>query len=397
MVESGEPPVALPVPGAKERALLGRLLVSPGHVVQVDTLLEDVWDGEPPPTARKSLQAHVVRLRTSLQPDRPKGSPGTLVVRRGDGYALAVAPEDVDAEAAAARAAVGRAALAEGQAARARDLLREAECLWRGEPFVDWPDASWAQGARRSLTTLRDSVVEARLDADLALGRHREVVAELERLVDSEPLHEGWWTRLMVALYRSDRQADALAAGRRARALLAEELGVDAGPGLRGVELAILDQAEELDGVAHAYPLRPVPLSEAPSGRCPYQGLATYEASNADVFFGRGSAVRALVSRTATAELVVVSGAQGPASPRWCARAPAGLGAGQRAGQPGVAAGGHHPRDPAGRPVGAVNQQTVARLARNHRGSRLTSLQRAGRRVELELALLSRGPVALDA
>ncbi len=311
MVESGEPPVALPVPGAKERALLGRLLVSPGHVVQVDTLLEDVWDGEPPPTARKSLQAHVVRLRTSLQPDRPKGSPGTLVVRRGDGYALAVAPEDVDAEAAAARAAVGRAALAEGQAARARDLLREAECLWRGEPFVDWPDASWAQGARRSLTTLRDSVVEARLDADLALGRHREVVAELERLVDSEPLHEGWWTRLMVALYRSDRQADALAAGRRARALLAEELGVDAGPGLRGVELAILDQAEELDGVAHAYPLRPVPLSEAPSGRCPYQGLATYEASNADVFFGRGSAVRALVSRTATAELVVVSGASG--------------------------------------------------------------------------------------
>jgi DNA-binding SARP family transcriptional activator/WD40 repeat protein len=311
VVESGEPPVELPVAGAKERVLLGRLLVSPGHVVQVDTLVEDVWDADPPPTARKSLQAHVVRLRTSLEPDRPKGSPGTLVVRRGDGYALAVAPEDVDAEAAAAKAAVGRATLAEGQAARARELLREAEHLWRGEPFVDWPDASWAQGARRSLTTLRDSVLEARLDADLALGRHREVVAELERLVDAEPLNEGWWTRLMVALYRSDRQADALATGRRARALLAEELGLDAGPGLRRVELAILDQAEELGGVAHAYPLRPVPLSGEPGGRCPYQGLATYEASNADVFCGRGSVVRALVSRVAAAGLVVVSGASG--------------------------------------------------------------------------------------
>ena len=135
----------LPISGAKERALLGRLLISPGHVVPVDMLVEDLWDGSPPATARKSLQAHVVRLRTALEPQRPKGSPGRYVARRGDGYALAVAPEAVDATLAAVEAAAGRAALAGGDVSRARDHFEAGLGLWRGEPFVDWRDAVWAE------------------------------------------------------------------------------------------------------------------------------------------------------------------------------------------------------------------------------------------------------------
>jgi DNA-binding SARP family transcriptional activator len=265
VVQDGEPSVPLLVPGAKERALLGRLLVSPSRAVPVDVLVADLWESGAPPSARRSLQAHVVRLRTALEPERPKGSPGRFVVRRGDGYVLAVPAEAVDSSCASAQAGVGRAALAVGDPGRARVVLRAAEGLWRGEPFVDWRDALWAQAERQRLRGLRATVVQARLDAELALGLHREVVADLEGLVVEEPLHEGWWVRLMLALYRCDRQADALAAGRRARSLLAEELGVDAGPALRRMEQAILDQSEVLEvaGPPPALELHPakVPLS----------------------------------------------------------------------------------------------------------------------------------------
>src|SRR4051794_14351708 len=109
------------IPGAKERALLGRLLVTPGRAVPVDLLVEDLWDGEPPPSARKSLQAHVVRLRTALEPERSKGSPGRYVVRRGDGYLVAVEATEVDASVVGTKAAAGRAALAAGDPAGARE------------------------------------------------------------------------------------------------------------------------------------------------------------------------------------------------------------------------------------------------------------------------------------
>src|SRR5918912_1874746 len=146
VVETGTPPVPLHVPGVKERALLGRLLVTPGHTVSVDTLAEDLWAGDPPRTARKSLQAHVVRLRSALEPQRPSGSPGRYVVRRGDGYALALPPDAVDVTVVSAEAAAGRAALASGDAAGARAHCVTALGLWRGDPFDDWRDAEWARG-----------------------------------------------------------------------------------------------------------------------------------------------------------------------------------------------------------------------------------------------------------
>lgn len=310
-VTTGDPPVPLRVPGAMERALLGRLLVRPGSVVTVDSLVEDLWAGLPPRTSRKSLQVHVVRLRSTLEPDRPKGSPGRYVVRRGDGYALAAGPEDVDASMATALAASGRAALSADDPARALALLRRAESLWRGVPFLDWQDAGWSRAARESLTSLRRTVLEARLDAELALGNHQGVVDELEGLVASDPLAEGWAARLMVTLYRSDRQVDALAVGRRARTLLVEELGLEAGLGLRHVEEAILLQSPELDPPAQGTRLPTTSPTLAARAGCPYLGLASYRAEDEVMFHGRAAALRALVARARTAGLVVVSGSSG--------------------------------------------------------------------------------------
>ena len=315
VVEVGDPPVGVAVPGAKERAVLGRLLVSPGRAVPVDVLVEDVWSGRPPPTARRSLQAHVVRLRTSLEPERPTGSPGQFVARRGDAYALAVSPESVDVGAAAVAASAARAARAAGDLPTARRGFEAALAYWRGEPFEDWRTAGWADGERRRLADVQASTLEARIDVDLDLGQHRELVAELEALIAADPLREGWWIRLMLALYRSDRQADALAAGRRARACLVEELGVDPGPALARTEQVILHQTDDL-----LLPL-PGPVEAAPAGAlraprpaataCPYRGLAAYERADADLFHGRGLAVRALTARLRATRLVVVSGPSG--------------------------------------------------------------------------------------
>ena len=269
----------------------------------------------PPPTARRSLQAHVVRLRTSLEPERPRGSPGQFVVRRGDAYALAVSPGSVDVGAAAVAASAGRAARAEGDLLSARRQFEAALAYWRGEPFEDWRTAGWAEGERRRLADLQASILEARVDVDLDLGRHRELVAELEARIAADPLREGWWIRLMLALYRSDRQADALAAARRARARLVQDLGVDPGPALARMEQAILIQADDLllplpgrvDGAAAGVPGRTRPAVAA----CPYRGLAVYEPADAGLFHGRSAAVRALTARLRATRLVVVSGPSG--------------------------------------------------------------------------------------
>ena len=168
------------------------------------------------------------------------------MVRRGDGYALAVSPESVDVGAAAVAVSAARAARAEGDRVSARRQFEAALAYWRGEPYEDWRTAGWAEGERRRLADLQASILEARVDVDLDLGRHRELVAELEARIAADPLREGWWIRLMLALYRSDRQADALAAARRARVRLVKDLGVDPGPALARIEQAVLIQADDL-------------------------------------------------------------------------------------------------------------------------------------------------------
>ncbi len=310
--------VPVVVPGAKERLLLAALAAEAPAAVSAGRLAETLWDGDAPPTARRSLQTHVVRLRSALEPDRPKGSTGRFVVRRGPGYALAVERHELDALQMTDLAVRGRAHLMSGDPAAASSELRSALALWRGEAYADWPDAGFAQAERRRLTEVRAAALASSVEADLDQGRHAEVVPELERLVTEEPLREDWWRLLMLALYRAGRQGDALAVGRRVRAVLAEELGADPGPGLRDMEAAILSQDPGLDpprrqrGDGTEGPEGSDVRAPAPSTAvCPYKGLAAYQPADATLFHGRERVVSRLVGRVVDAPLVLVSGPSG--------------------------------------------------------------------------------------
>ena len=299
------------VPGAKERRLLAVLAAAFPAPVSVDRLLEALWDGAPPRTGRKSLQAHVVRLRTALEPDRPTGSPGRYVVRRHDGYALALAREHLDSTAFADLVARGRALLSAGDVDTADDLLRRALELWRGSPYADWPDAPDLEDERERLVGVRDHCLEAYWEAELALGRHAEAVPELGRLVRERPLHETWWALQALALYRSGRQADALESLRGARGVLVDELGVEPGTRLRELEQAILDQDPALDLDPAPRRTNVEPSRPATVTGCPYKGLARYEAADAAVFRGRDRLVGTLVTALVDHRLLVVSGSSG--------------------------------------------------------------------------------------
>ena len=303
---------SLEVRGAKERLLLSVLVAAYPDAVSVDRLIDQLWNGDAPRTARKSLQAHVVRLRTALEPDRPPGSSGRYVVRRREGYALAAERDQLDATDFADRVASGRALLAAGDSASARELLAGALALWRGTPFLEWPDSPELDQERQRLQGIRDLATEAFWEAELALGRHAEAVPELERLVAEQPLHENRWALLALAQYRCGRQGHALEVLRRARAALAEELGIDPGPRLRGLEAAVLAQDPSLDLDASPSPI-PAPATgpEPAADTCPYQGLARYEIEDADRFRGRDHLVRTLVTTLVDHRLVVVSGSSG--------------------------------------------------------------------------------------
>jgi DNA-binding SARP family transcriptional activator/WD40 repeat protein len=303
----------LAVAGAKERLLLAVLAVAAPGVVSVDGIVDALWSGAPPATARKSLQAHVVRLRSALEPGRPQGSTGRYVVRRGAGYALTVDRSDLDALAFADLVARGRALLAAGGAAAAERALTSALGCWRGEPYGDWPRAPFADAERQRLTELRTAAVTSRVEARLALGNSGDAVGELERLVVEQPLREDWWRLLMLALYRAGRQADALAAGRRVRALLVAELGTEPGPGLREMEAAILAQDPRLLADQRPGPGRDgaAPPDRDTPDTCPYKGLAAYREEDAPLFHGRQRLVSTLVGRLVDAPLLVVSGPSG--------------------------------------------------------------------------------------
>jgi len=301
------------VPGAKERLLLAVLAAGAPDVQSADRIVESLWNGDPPVSARKSLQAHVVRLRSALEPARPKGSSGRYVVRRGQGYALALDRSSIDALHIGDLAARGHAQLASGRADEAVRQLGAAVGLWRGEPYADWPDEPFAETERRRLSQIRDGAVVGLLEAQLELGRHADALPELERLVAEDPLREDWWRLLMLALYRAGRQADALAAGRRARAVLTQELGADPGPPLRDVEAAILEHDPRLELPTVRAPTEspheggPTPAPDS----CPYKGLAAYQPADAALFHGRKRLVTSLVARLVDVPLVVVSGSSG--------------------------------------------------------------------------------------
>ncbi|GGM38291.1 BTAD domain-containing putative transcriptional regulator [Dactylosporangium sucinum] len=233
---------AVALKGPMHRAVLARLLVARGRVVPVTDLVDDLWVA-PPAGAVAAVRTFVAALRRALEPDRPPRAPAALLVTRGAGYALQPAAHDVDAwrfeEAVAAAGAQEPAA--------ALRTLGEALGWWHGPAYADFPDAAWPRADRARLTELRLQAVEQLAAARLALGRPAEAVPDLDAHVTAHPWREEGWRLFALALYRSGRQADALAVLRRARELLAGQLGLDPGPALRALEADVLRQAPHLD------------------------------------------------------------------------------------------------------------------------------------------------------
>ena len=225
------------VGGPKPRALLAVLALDAGRVVSVDHLVESLWPGEPPETAAHAVQVYVSQLRKSL---------GNVLATRTPGYVLELEPGRIDIHRFTQLVGEGRELRGSGDSASASSVLDNALALWRGPALADFAYEPFAQTEISRLEELRVVALEERIEADLALGRHADLTSELEALVEAQPLRERPRGQLMLALYRSGRQADALAAYRDARETMLEELGLDPGPELRKLEAAILRQDEAL-------------------------------------------------------------------------------------------------------------------------------------------------------
>lgn len=214
----------------KQRALLALLVLRAGEVVSADTLIEELWDGRPPETAQKSLQVYISRLRKALGEG--------VIATRHPGYTLVVESRQIDLVRFEQLVAEAR----DQPSSKAAATLRDALGLWRGPALADVVDLPLAQREIARLEELRVAALEDRIDSDLALGRHTQLVAELETLSQQHPYRERLRGQLMLALYRTGRQTDALAAYREARTTLSEELGLEPGPDLRELEQRILAQ-----------------------------------------------------------------------------------------------------------------------------------------------------------
>jgi YVTN family beta-propeller protein len=225
--------VELDLGSRKQRAVLALLLLNANRVIPTDRLIDELWGERPPETARSALQVYIAALRKSL------GAGGVALVTRAPGYVLEVEQGAIDADRFAALRDEARAT--DDLALRSR-LLREALDLWRDVPLADLDGEVFADAARHHLEELRVGALEERIDADLSLGRHAALVAELDELVREHPYRERLRAQQMLALYRSGRQADALAAYRAAREASVEGLGLEPGPELRALERAMLDQ-----------------------------------------------------------------------------------------------------------------------------------------------------------
>ena len=209
--------VAVPLSSGKQRALLATLLLNANRAVPTDQLSEVLWGPEPPPSARASLHNHVMRLRRALG-----DADHSRIAGLADGYLINVWPGELDSESfetslSAARAAAGRRSWAE-----ASDSLRTALTLWRGQPLTGVPSATLTLQELPRLAELRLQALEARIEADLHLGRHADVIAELQFLTTAHPLREHLHAQLMLALYRCGRQAEALTAYQHARNVLVD-------------------------------------------------------------------------------------------------------------------------------------------------------------------------------
>ncbi len=233
----------LPLGSPKQRALLGLLLLHANETVSRDRLIEELWAEAPPATVGSALHVYLSRLRRLLD---AAGTGGALV-REAHGYRLRVASEQLDVNRFERLVGEGGEALAVGKADLAGERLRQALALWRGPALADLQSERFAIAAAARLEERRVAALEQRLEADLALGRDRELIGELEALVAEHPYRERPRAQLMLALYRSGRQAEALRAYQEARRTLVEELGIEPSVPLQRLEKAILNQHPSLE------------------------------------------------------------------------------------------------------------------------------------------------------
>jgi predicted ATPase/DNA-binding SARP family transcriptional activator len=247
VVIAGEP---VEVPGAKRQALVACLALRAGRVVPTDTLVEALWGNELPAAPRNAVQHHVARLRRALGED--------AIRLAADGYALEGAA--VDAIVFEDLLTAARAALRAGDARGAADAIADALELWRGRALLGLPQSEWATAEARRLDALRLDALEERFEAALALGEHADVVPVVRAALEESPFRERLWGHLMLALYRSGRQADALEVFQEARRILLEELALEPGPELRRLQEAILAQDPAI---------APVPVAPRRRGNLP--------------------------------------------------------------------------------------------------------------------------------
>ena len=252
---------AVPLGGSRERAVLALLLASANRVVSAERLAEDLWAGDPPDRAIHTLQVFVSRLRKAL---REAGLDG-IIVTQPPGYMARVAPESLDAARFEALVTDSRRLTGEGTPDGAAATLREALTLWRGPALADVADGPIARAEAARLEEARLAALEERVDAELACGRHAEVIAELDALTRAHPLRERLWGQRMLALYRCGRQVEALRVYRELRRLLAEDVGLEPGPALAALETAILQQSPQLEWLPAAPPPEPGVGAAAPA------------------------------------------------------------------------------------------------------------------------------------
>jgi DNA-binding SARP family transcriptional activator/nucleotide-binding universal stress UspA family protein len=248
--------VVVPVGAAKKRMILAVLGLSGGEVVSADRLIDTVWGERPPPSAGKALQVYVSQLRDAAEPARHAPS---VIISQAPGYALALPPQAVDVRVFERLWDEGRRLRASESPDTSADVLSRALALWRGPPLADLAyEEAFTQDVSR-LEEMRWTCLEDRIDADLAAGRHADVIADLEDLTHRYPLRERARGLLMLAYYRSGRQSDALHAYRRMRATLVGELGLEPSRALAELERQILQQDPALDEAV----ARPVPRRAA--------------------------------------------------------------------------------------------------------------------------------------
>jgi DNA-binding SARP family transcriptional activator len=299
--------LSVPLGGPRQCAVLALLVCARGEVVSLDRMIDDLWRGEPPPQAVTSLQAYVSNLRRLLEPGRPRRAPARLLVSSSPGYALRVADQDVDAWRFEhlLRAAHERVA---ADPAGARGLTEQALALWRGPAFAAVADEPWAGAEVARLDELRLDARELQVAAGLRCGDAGGAAVAAEQLTRDQPLREEGWRLHALALWAGRRQADALATLRRARAVLAADVGLDPGPALVEVEEAILARREDVLRAATtpAAPIGPTAAELVPAASIAASVAASSAASSAaeppvhaDLFVGRDGELAALAATAA--------------------------------------------------------------------------------------------------